>query len=236
MQGARLKEEVQKLIDRVFGSRFLRGINIPGGVRRDISEVNIEDIRLTLNEIGGEFEEITMILLSTDSYLDRVQNTGILHKELDKDLHAVGPAARSAGINEDSRRDLPHLAYNKVSFRVPVYHEGDVLARVKIRIDEAFQSMVIIRQALELMPEGQLTVTMENAPAYGYAIGVTESPRGENVHFVMADSSNRVYRHMVRSASYCNWAVLPSTVPGNIVPDFPLINKSFELCYSCFDR
>ncbi|ADY54498.1 NADH dehydrogenase (ubiquinone) 30 kDa subunit [Syntrophobotulus glycolicus DSM 8271] len=236
MQGARLKEEMQQLNERACGSRFLRGINIPGGVRKDLDTGSREDILITLDKVEIEFKEVTEILLANDSYLDRTQNTGILQKALARDLHAVGPAARSAGVDEDTRRDLPHLVYPKLSFRVPVYQEGDVLARVRIRVEEVFQSIGMIRQALDLMPPGELAAEMNQAPPYSYAIGMTESARGENVHLIMTDGKNRLYRHMVRSASYCNWAVLPSTVPGNIVPDFPLINKSFELCYSCFDR
>lgn len=236
MQGARLKEKMQQLNEHVFGSRFLRGINIPGGVRRNIVAGNREDILLTLAEVEREFRELTEILLTTESYMDRVQGTGILQNKLAQDLHAVGPAARAAGIDGDTRRDLLHLVYDRLTFNVPIYSEGDVLARVKVRIDEVFQSMGIIRQALALMPAGELLTPLGELPPLGYAVGITESPRGENVHFVMAGGDGTIFRHMVRSASYCNWQVLPSTVPGNVVPDFPLINKSFELCYSCLDR
>ncbi|MHB1405447.1 MAG: hydrogenase large subunit [Desulfitobacteriaceae bacterium] len=236
MYGARLKEELQHLNETVFGSRFLRGINAPGGVRRDISDQNRELILGTLAWVEREFRELTEILLTTESYLDRVQGTGILRYKIACDLHAVGPAARAAGIARDTRRDLPHLAYGSLNFEVPVYTEGDVLARVKIRIDETFQSIGIVRQALDLMPPGKLLLPLEEMTPYGHAVGITESARGENVHFVMVGGDGKIFRHMVRSASYCNWPVVPSTIPGNIVPDFPLINKSFELCYSCLDR
>lgn len=236
MHGARLKEEMQHLNETVFGSRFLRGINTPGGVRRDLKAEDARLILDTLERVEREFRELTEILLTTESYLDRVQGTGILRPEIARALHAVGPAARAAGIGRDARRDLPHLVYQSLEFKVPVYAEGDVLSRVKVRIDETFESIGLIRQALKLMPPGELRVLLGELPPYGYAVGITESARGENVHFVMAGPDGTVFRHMVRSASYCNWAVVPSTVPGNIVPDFPLINKSFELCYSCLDR
>ncbi|WP_418790846.1 NADH-quinone oxidoreductase subunit C [Phosphitispora sp. TUW77] len=236
MHGARLKEEIMRLNERVFGSRFLRGINIPGGVRRDIRENDCEAILSTLRDVEKDFRELTDILLSTESYLDRCEGTGILQQQTALDLHAVGPAARAAGINRDTRRDHPYVAYDRVFFGVPVYKEGDVLARFKIRIDETFESMGIIRQALELMPAGEIWESLGEMAPFCYAVGITESARGENVHFVMSGEDGTIFRHMVRSASYCNWPVVPSTVPGNIVPDFPLINKSFELCYSCLDR
>lgn len=236
MHGARLKEDVMRLNEAIFGSRFLRGINIPGGVRRNLDKEKIEKILVALKNIEKDFREVADIILSNDSYLDRVETTGKLLYETALDLHAVGPAARATGIDRDCRRDLPYAAYEQVKFSVPVYKEGDVLDRINVRVDEVFQSIIIIRQVLNNMPEGSIREELQQLPAYHLAVGITESPRGENVHFIMTGPNNTVYRYMVRSASYCNWPVLPTTVPGNIVPDFPLINKSFELCYSCLDR
>lgn len=236
MHGARLREDLMRLNEIVFGSRFLRGINTPGGVRRDISVPNRDLILVTLAKLEQEFKELVEILLDTNSYLDRVESTGKLMNRIAKDLHAVGPAARASGVDRDARRDHPYAAYDRVSFKVPVYEQGDVLARVKVRIDETFESIKIIREILKSMPRGELTKPLGEIIPYNYAVGMTESARGENVHFVMIGEDKTIYRYMVRSASYCNWQVVPSTVPGNIVPDFPLINKSFELCYSCLDR
>jgi Ni,Fe-hydrogenase III large subunit/Ni,Fe-hydrogenase III component G len=236
MHGARLKEDLMRLNEIVFGSRFLRGINTPGGVRRDISVQDSNLIMVTLDKLELEFREFIEILLDTNSYLDRVQTTGILLNRTAVDLHAVGPAARAAGVDRDVRRDHPYAAYDRVSFKVPVYEQGDVFARVKVRIDETFESISIIRQILESMPMGDLTKPLGEMIPYNYAVGMTESARGENVHFIMIGEDKTIYRYMVRSASYVNWPVVPSTVPGNIIPDFPVINKSFELCYSCLDR
>lgn len=236
MHGARLKEEIMRLNEKVFGSRFLRGINIPGGVRLDIQEKDHITILDTLQDVEKDFRDLIDILMSTESYLDRVEGTGILEFRTAADLHAVGPAARSVGIDRDVRRDHPYAAYDKVLFGVPVYEQGDVLARIKIRIEETFESMDIIRQALELVLLGEIRAQLGEMNPFSYAVGITESARGENVHFVMSGCDGNIFRHMVRSASYCNWSVVPTTVPGNIVPDFPLINKSFELCYSCLDR
>ncbi|HWQ89618.1 MAG TPA: NADH-quinone oxidoreductase subunit C [Desulfitobacteriaceae bacterium] len=236
MHGARLREDIMRLNEIVFGSRFLRGIITPGGLRRDISLENSELILVSLAKLEQEFKELVEILLGSDSYMNRVETTGILTNQIARDLHAVGPAARASGINRDTRRDHPYAAYDRVLFRVPVYQQGDVLARVKVRIDETFESINIIRQVLKSMPEGELCKSLGELPPYNYALGITESARGENAHFIMSGPNNTIYRYMVRSASHCNWQVVPSTVPGNIVPDFPLINKSFELCYSCLDR
>lgn len=236
MHGARLKENIMQLNEKVFGSRFLRGLNTPGGVRRDISETHRKLITNTLADVSKDFKDLTDILLTTDSFMDRVEGTGRLQLKTAQELHAVGPAARGSGVDRDVRRDNPYASYDKVSFSVPVYKSGDVLARLKMRIDETFESINIILQALALLPMTELRIKPAQMPPYAYTVGITESPRGENVHFLISGPDNTIFRHMVRSASYCNWPVVPSTVPGNIVPDFPLINKSFELCYSCLDR
>lgn len=236
MHGARLKEEMMNLNEVIFGSRFLRGINTPGGIRRDINNTKSQLILDTLAKVEKDFREVTDILLNNDSVLDRFEGSGILNSKLAIDLHAVGPAARASGIDRDTRRDQPYAAYSQVCFGIPVYQRGDVLGRIKIRIDETFESIDIIRQALQLLPSGELKVPLGEIVPYSHATSITESARGENVHFVMLGPSGTIYRYMVRSASYCNWPVFPTTVPGNIVPDFPLINKSFELCYSCLDR
>ncbi len=236
MHGARLKEDIMRLNELVFGSRFLRGINTPGGVRRNISIQDSDLILVSLDKLELEFKDITEIMLSTNSYLDRIQTTGILLNRTALDLHAVGPAARAAGVDRDVRRDHPYAAYDRVSFKVPVYDQGDVFARIKVRIDETFESISIIRQILESMPRGDLITPLGEMIPYNYAVGMTESARGENVHFIMIGKEKTIFRYMVRSASYVNWPVVPSTLPGNIIPDFPVINKSFELCYSCLDR
>jgi Ni,Fe-hydrogenase III large subunit len=105
-----------------------------------------------------------------------------------------------------------------------------------VRIDETFTSFQLAREILAALPTGPLAVEIDSVPAYETAIGVTESPRGENIHWVRTGPDGTIDRYRIRSASYCNWPVVALTVPGNMVPDFPLINKSFELCYSCLDR
>lgn len=236
MHLTRLKEEMLQLNEAVFGSRFLRGINIPGGVRRDIDEKRKSLLRKKLASVKQEFEEIIHIMLTSESYLDRAKVTGTLERQIAVDLHAVGPAARASGVDRDARRDFPYAAYDQVNFRVALETKGDVLARVQVRIQETDEAFGIIEQVLNRMPQGEILISLGQMVPGEYAASITESPRGENVHFVMAGNEGKIYRHMVRSASYCNWPVLPLTVPGNIVPDFPLINKSFELCYSCLDR
>ncbi|MCL5047016.1 MAG: NADH-quinone oxidoreductase subunit C [Actinobacteria bacterium] len=241
MSGAGIKESLMQLNERIAGNRFLRGWNAIGGLKRDLDGRLIEDIGATLARAEQDFADLADLLLATPSYLDRVKGTGRLATEVARDLGVVGPAARASGIDADFRRDHPHLAYPSCTFVVPIYTEEDVLSRVRIRIDEAFQSFAIIRQLLSALPSGPVRLELkpgelDAVPAHRSTFGYVESPRGSVVHYLMSGPGGVVERYMVRSASYCNWAAVPFAVPGNIIPDFPLINKSFELCYSCLDR
>lgn len=235
-QGVRLREELLQLNERIAGHRYLRGIVDLGGVRFDVTTAEYSDILSTLDKVETEFKELVNILLSHDIALDRMKNTGILTLQQAKDLEVVGVAARASGRDIDIRRDQPYAAYDRVTFSVPIYQEGDVLARIRVRIDEVFQSISIIRQIFDQIPPGDIITALPKIPAYQWGMGWSESSKGETVHWVMVGPEETVDRYRVRSATYSNWPAVPLTVPGNIIPDFPLINKSFELCYACCDR
>ncbi|MCE5285316.1 MAG: NADH-quinone oxidoreductase subunit C [Pelosinus sp.] len=235
-QGTILREELLMLNERIAGHRYLRGIVDLGGVRFDIAHPDYADILSTLNKIEIGFTELVDILLSHDIAVDRMSKTGILTLKQANDLEVVGVAARASGRNIDIRRDQPYAAYDKVSFTVPVYTEGDVLARIRVRIDEVFQSISIIRQIFIQMPTGDVSVGLPPISPYARGMGWVESSKGETVHWLMTGPNETVERYRVRSATYSNWPAVALAVPGNIVPDFPLINKSFELCYACCDR
>lgn len=235
-QGARLREELLQLNERLVGHRYLRGVVQLGGVKIDVTDKEIMDIQWTLQSVEKDFRELVEILLSHEIALNRMATTGILSLDQAKELEVVGVAARASGRNIDVRRDRPYGAYPSVTFQVPIYQEGDVLARIRVRIDEVFESLSIIRQILAQLPSGEIVTDVPRIAPYRTAMGWTESPRGETVHWLMIGPNQTVHRYRVRSATYSNWPAVPLTVKGNIVPDFPLINKSFELCYSCCDR
>lgn len=256
--GSRLKERLQRLNAELTGHRFLRGVQAVGGVRKDISPFEAERVHSVLAEVEADFREMTDVIFGNTSVMDRFATAGVLPLEAVRDLGVVGVAARASGLALDARRDWPHAAYSEVPFAVVTETSGDVLARVRVRVREVTQSLTIIRAVLAGLPEGAIrlpdgAVAAAVAPTaaatgpladrangsggiWRTGVGVTESPRGENVHWLMLDPDGRIARLRVRSASFTNWPAVPLTVPGNIVPDFPLINKSFELCYSCLDR
>ncbi|MBP2626964.1 MAG: NADH-ubiquinone oxidoreductase chain 49kDa [Firmicutes bacterium] len=236
--GSRLKELLMRLNERLTGNRFLRGMVIPGGVSQDISPDFSREIQNTLDNLADEFVEMMGLLHDNSAFLDRVNRTGILSRHAALDLGVVGVAARASGIDSDMRRDHAYSIYKKLKFTVPVQTSGDVAARLWIRADEVEQSLQMIRQILEEMPgsQGGLKVDIPQIKPYSSGLGWSESARGSNLHWVMVGENNGIYRYVVRSASYPNWPAVTVASPGNIIPDFPLINKSFELCYACLDR
>lgn len=235
-QGARLKEELLRLNELVTGNRFLRGLVTPGGVAMDITGEIADEILRMMQVLEIDFKEMLELMQENEAFLNRVNTTGILTKKAASDLGVVGVAARASGISSDMRRDVPYAAYREMDFKVPVHISGDVAARLWQRADETTQSVRIIRQALSKIPEGPIVVEIPAIKPFTSGLGWSESPRGGNLHWIMVGQQNTIYRYFVRSASYANWPAVAVAVPGNIIPDFPLINKSFELCYACIDR
>lgn len=220
------------IADELCGMRFLRSVNQPGGVRKDFTLGKEKSIIGQLAKIEKELSDTWRIIRGNSMFADRVENTGIVKQEIAKDLNAVGPAARSAGRIIDVRKDFPYSSYGEFKFEIPEFFDGDVNARMKIKLKECHESISIMSQALEAMDGTRHLEPIGELPPYKTAYGMTESPRGENVHFLMTGENNTIYRYKVRTPSFCNWPVLCHAVQGNIVPDFPLINKSFNLSYA----
>jgi Ni,Fe-hydrogenase III large subunit len=236
--GSRLKELLMRLNESLTGNRFLRGMIVPGGVTMDLTAELIQKIKKMLAVLDSDFKETMALLRENDSFLDRVNRTGILPQKAANDLGVVGVAARASGIAMDMRRDYPYSRYKVLDFKVPVYTSGDVAARLWVRADEVIQSGNIIKQVLAALVDSAeaLVVKIPEIEPYSTGLGWSESARGSNLHWLMVGKNNTIYRYFVRSASYANWPALTVAAPGNIIPDFPLINKSFELCYACLDR
>ena len=236
-QGARLRETIMRMSDRLTGSRFLRGVNIPGGVTNDIDSASAKRLSLELGAIEKDFLEIIDAAENSASLLNRMKSTGIITRKTAEDHGAVGIAARATGMPCDARSDYPYAAYPELGFiDIATELDGDVYARFSVRVKEVGSSIFLIRQALRGLPEGPIAaaaapVLTENA----FAIGIVEGWRGDIVCFVATDEQGRIRRVAPRDPSFINWSLLEYAAPGNIVPDFPLINKSFNLSYSGFD-
>lgn len=231
---ARIKEALLQLSTRVVGTRFWRGVAVPGGVTRDLTDDGVRELRGVIADAARDFAEMASAILDTPSVQNRFETTGVLSAEIARDLAVVGPVARASGIDIDVRRDHPYGRYREFSLEVPHYHYGDVLARARIRIDETAVSGRMIQETLSAMPAGNLRCTIPSQ-ASGEAFSALESPRGELGYWLGVRDGN-IHRCHIKSPSFQNWPALPRAMPGNIIADFPLINKSFNLSYSGCDR
>ena len=163
----------------------------------------------------------------------RLETTGVLTESAARDHGVVGVVGRASNIDRDVRRDRPFAAYGELEFKVPLYRYGDVRARVRVRIDEIFESFSLIRQACSRLPDGPIAVHPEGAIHPGdWALSAVEGWRGEILYFIMAGEAGSIHRCKVRDPSFVNWPAIQYAVLGNIIPDFPLINKSFNLSYA----
>ncbi|OGX10926.1 MAG: hypothetical protein A2351_01075 [Omnitrophica bacterium RIFOXYB12_FULL_50_7] len=232
----RVKETLLRLNEQLVGTRLLRSVATLGGVRHNISEARKEWLIREIKKIKDDFDKTIQILWQVDSLMDRVETTGTIKKEVAEVLGGVGPVARASGIDRDLRRDHPYAAYKNLFFRVPVFMEGDVESRMKVRVQEVYESFKLIYDALHAMPQGPLRGEIKPLRPSQNALGYVESPRGECFHWISTDGQGKISRWKIQSPSFSNWPLIEYAVLENIVPDFPLINKSMNLSYSGNDR
>ncbi len=233
---SRLREMILSINEELTGSRLLRGIVCPGGVRQDSTTEQFAEALRVLEIFEREFASLMRLIESSDSTRDRLTRTGILRPDKARDLGIVGVAGRASGVDRDVRRDHPYAAYNLVSLDVPVYEEGDVLRRMQVRVDEIRQSLVVIRAIESQLAPGVRRVAIPPIPPDRCALGAVEGWRGEILHWIRTGPNHTLERCKIKDPSLNNWPAIVEAVQGNIVPDFPVINKSFNLSYSGTDR
>ena len=241
--GSQSKEKLQRLNLEFFGHRFLRGVVVPGGMKSIPGSQDSQAILNRLIKLADDFEAWIPLLLEHDGFRQRAVTTGVLKAENALDLGVTGPAARASGIPNDWRELHAHLLYPELGVKSMVEQDGDAWSRLMVRVKETRESFRFLNTLLYEAMQGPefnydkpTSIAVDKIKRMYPAWGCVESPRGTDVIWLMLDSEGKIFRCRVRSASYANWPAVPLTVPGNIVPDFPLINKSFELCYSCCDR
>jgi Ni,Fe-hydrogenase III large subunit/Ni,Fe-hydrogenase III component G len=233
---SRLKEMLVSLNEQLTGNRLLRGMVCVGGVRRGWDAIQLVSLCAAIDAFATEFQDLIALIDSSESTRDRLEQTGVLRPEKAKDLGIVGVAGRASGIDLDVRRDHPYAAYGRYSFRVPVYQIGDVSHRMQVRVDEVNESLGIIRSAVEENLHGEFRAQVPPIPADRCALSTVEGWRGEIIHWIRTGADNHLERCKIKDPSLNNWPALVEAVQGNIIADFPVINKSFNLSYSGTDR
>ena len=233
---SRLKEMLVGLNEQLTGNRLLRGMVCVGGVRRGWDAAQLGALGAAIDVFAHEFQDLVALIDSSESTRDRLELTGVLRPEKAKDLGIVGVAGRASGVDLDVRRDHPYAAYGRYSFRVPVYQVGDVTHRLQVRVDEVHESLRIVRNAADESLHGEFRAQVPPIPADRCALSAVEGWRGEIIHWIRTGPDNRLERCKIKDPSLNNWPALVEAVQGNIIADFPVINKSFNLSYSGTDR
>ncbi|MCZ7638878.1 MAG: hypothetical protein M5U12_24175 [Verrucomicrobia bacterium] len=236
MHAMRIKERLLRVNEDLTGNRLLRGMACLGGVRFDFDAGQLRALAARVDELERQFRDLMELTRTNSGLRDRLETTGVLAPKVARDLGVVGIAARASGIDHDLRRDVPHAFYDQVQFTVPVFTEGDVQRRFDVRRDEVFQSLAMVRQVLAKLPAGPIAAEVGEVPPDRVALGYVEGWRGEIFHWVHTAPGNRLARCKVKDPSLQNWPALSEAILGNIVPDFPVVNKSFNLSYSGTDR
>ena len=230
-----LRERVLRQAQLCFGHRLMMDKVVPGGVAADLDPSGVEGIGALVEAIGDTFPELVDLYDNTASLQDRTVGTGILTHALAIQHGCGGFVGRASGRSFDARRDLPYAPYDALQFDVPLFHEGDVNARLWVRIREVEQSLELIDQILGAMPEGDISVPVAPAGEIREGIALVEGFRGDILCWLRLGAKGQIERCHLRDPSWFQWPVLEAAIAGNIVADFPLCNKSFNCSYSGHD-
>jgi len=229
-----MRGAILALAQLLTGSRRQRYYVKPGGVARDLDDDRRRSIKNELSDIETRLQELIPLVLENSSVIERMEGTGRITRELARDFGFVGPAGRASGSDYDARRHYPHGVYPEHAPKPAMRDTGDVLARAQIRADEIQSSIRIVNELLNNLPSGTICIDCQEkvlAPD-GFGIGIVEAWRGELIHWVTTDGTGAISRYAIKDPSFNNWTGLAIAARGNLVTDFPLCNKSFNLSYS----
>jgi Ni,Fe-hydrogenase III large subunit len=232
----RVREKSMELAELLTGSRKTYALNLIGGVRRDILAEQSTRTKQLIGELREEVTRLLDILLTTANMRQRLEKVGLLDKQVARDYSPVGPTVRASGHRRDVRIDHPYAGYAGVPVGQHVMEGCDVLSRVMVRAQEFFDSIAIIEHCLDNAPSGPVLVEGFTYTPHRFALGYTEAPRGEDIHWSMLGDNQKLHRWRCRAASYNNWPSLRYMLRGNTISDAPLIVASIDPCYSCTDR
>lgn len=231
------RELVMDLLEKMTGNRVNYAMVTVGGARRDIDDELRRELLEACDKLKAPLDRITEIALTDKTIAMRTKGVGVLPKEDALRMGAVGPHARASGVKVDVRKDAPYSSYEDFDFDVPVVESGDVFARVVVRALECYESIEIIRQALENLPATPINLGNKLIKIQpGQAVCRHEAPRGQLSHMVVGDGSFNNHRVSIHVPSYKNTPTVPFMLRGNTVADAGLIIASIDPCFSCLDR
>ncbi len=234
MQSWKIREQILDIFEETTGGRVIFSVCDIGGVRKDISAETLKKIVGILTQVDKELKELTDVFLKDTSVKTRTKGVGVLSKQAAFDLGAVGPMAKASGIELDMRTQ-GYAAYGKLNFTPITDTKGDCYARTKVRIKEIFQSIDLIKQCIDLIPEGEIKVKVTGNPNGEYFTQI-EQPRGEVVYYAKGNGSKFLDRMRVRTPTFANVPALLETLKGCSLADVPILILTIDPCISCTER
>jgi NADH-quinone oxidoreductase subunit D len=229
------REPVLDMFEMITGNRNNYAMFKVGGVRRDIKDEDIPILKKTLDDLVPALNLFKGAVMDDPVIRARLKGIGILTKQQAIDWCIVGPTARASGVNIDVRRDEPYGASDRINWNVIVEKEGDIFAKTVVRILELYESVSMIRQCLDKMPKGEIDADVKDIPP-GEGIGRVEAPRGECIHYIKSDGTNRPIRHKIRAPSFMNVASNKVSVIGQTISDATITLAAVDPCYCCTER
>ncbi len=230
-----LRGELLNLLIEISGSRFGRGLLVPGGVRGQVSAEQRQRFQRQLGTIGRKLTATAALAFDSPSVLSRFERTGVVSRQTAEELGLSGPIARASGVDSDVRRDHPHGIYRFALVPVATAESGDVMGRALVRWLEVERSLTFIAEQLRSLPEGPRTTALPPRRPGLVAAALVEGWRGRIVHLAVSDEQGGLRRHAVVDPSLQGWFGLAMALRGNQISDFPLCNKSFNLSYAGHD-
>jgi Ni,Fe-hydrogenase III large subunit len=231
----RLRGEFLNLSLEICGSRFGRGLVIPGGVRFNLPPSSREAFLARLQAAGSDLRHIADVVFQTSAVVSRFEGTGVVTTAMAETLGLVGVVARASGCDRDVRRDHPTGIYRRTGIEPATPSSGGVMARAQIRRREAEHSIALVREQVEALPDGARSVVLREPRPQALAVALVEGWRGEIAHVATTDDKGKLAAYKVFDPSFHNWLGLALAMRGGQISDFPLCNKSFNLSYAGHD-
>ncbi|MFA5145897.1 MAG: nickel-dependent hydrogenase large subunit [Candidatus Omnitrophota bacterium] len=230
------REIVMDILASLTGNRVNYGINTIGGVRRDITPEQAKYVLAGINKLEERTKYYIQVAKEEVTLIQRLSGVGMLSHEAAIKLGAVGPTARASGVDRDTRRDDPYAAYGELDFKVVTDDHNDVYGRTLVRMGELMESYKMIRQALKKMPDGPITVKAPRKIPAGEAVSRYEAPRGEDVHYVKSNGTERPERVKMRAPTLANMQTVATMLKDRNLADLPIVIAAIDPCFSCTDR
>lgn len=230
------REIVMDILQMITGNRVNYGINTIGGVRRDITAAHIKQIRKDIDTLEERTKYYIKLGTEEVTLAKRLAGVGTLSHEDAVKLGAIGPTGRASSVDRDCRRDDPYASYADVEFKVITDNHNDVYGRTLVRLGELMESYKIIRQVLDKLPEGPISIRAPRKIQAGEALSRYEAPRGEDVHYVKANGTDKPERVKMRAPTLANVQAVAKMLEDGHLADVPIVIAAIDPCFSCTDR